>query len=344
MNNKTLAQQGFAMPAEWDQHDAVFLAWPHDRITFPDHADVERTFIEIIAGLQGSEQVNLFVVDDEMQKHVEKMLNERGLDIRKVMFWQHDYADVWFRDFGPTYVIAKKERVMIKWVFNAWGNKYPSLLKDNDVPLAIQKKKGERMVEPGLIMEGGSLEVNGKGTLLTTEECLLNKNRNPSLSKEQIESKLGSHLGLTKFIWLRKGIKGDDTDAHIDNLARFVNEKTIVCLFEENKKDANYRNLKENHDILTAATDQDGNQFKLIKVPQPHLRGYGRRLPVSYMNFYIANKAVLMPVFGDKNDAEAVEIICALFPTRKVIPIDCSKLISGGGTLHCISQQVPKIK
>ncbi|MEK6968220.1 MAG: agmatine deiminase family protein [Nanoarchaeota archaeon] len=339
---RTPTQQGFKFPAEWEPHEAIFLAWPHDKLTFPEMEKVEHAYLGIIEGLKESEQVNLFVVNEEMQKRVTDAIKKKGLSLNKITFFQHDYADVWFRDYGPTFVINKNQLGMVKWMFNAWGNKYESLLKDDDMPEFINMTMKLPYFDAGLVMEGGSLEVNGKGTLLTTTECLLNKNRNPGMSKKEIEQKMKDFLGITNIIWLNKGVEGDDTDAHIDNLARFVTETTVVCPLPD-KKDINYKNLKENYDILISAKDQDGKPLKIVTLPSPTVNGYRRRLPASYCNFYIGNKAVLVPVFGIEEDEEAIKILSKYFPDRNIVGIKCNELISGSGAIHCISQQVPKV-
>ena len=334
----TPAEQGYIFPAEWEEHEAVFLAWPHDNSTFPELDKVEDAYVNILTALQESEQVNLFVLDKKMEDKVRFLANNRGLNLKKINFIQHNYADVWIRDYGPTFIVNRNQLGMVKWKFNAWGNKYPELLKDDDVPASINKTMKIPFFEAGIVMEGGSLETNGKGTLLTTTECLLNKNRNPELTKDDIEKKLKDFLGVKNVIWLEKGIEGDDTDAHIDNLARFVDEKTVVCPMA-NKQDKNYKNLKENYDILSNAKDQDGKPLKIITLPLPTIEG----LPASYCNFYIANKAVLVPVFGAIEDRKAITTLQKCFPGRRVVSIRCNEIIAGFGAIHCISQQQPKV-
>ena len=340
----TPAELGYMFPAEWEEHDAVFLAWPHDNTTFPELDQAEDAYLNILTSLQESEQVNLFVLNDDMKERVKRLASNRGISLNKITFFQHDYADVWIRDYGPIFVAnrKKKQLAIVKWKFNAWGNKYEALLKDNDVPALINKTMNLPYFDADIVMEGGSLETNGLGTLLTTEECLLNENRNKGLSKEQIEQYLRDYLGITNIIWLEKGIEGDDTDAHIDNLARFVNENTIVCPLPDGK-DENYPNLKANYDILKRAKDQDGKPFDIITLPSPKVEGYGRRLPASYCNFYIANKAVLVPVFGAVEDGQSLMTLQKCFPGRKVVSIRCNEVIAGSGAIHCISQQQPKV-
>jgi len=333
------------MPAEWEQHDAIWLAWPHDPITFPDRLEkVEKTYGEIIKALQGSEKVNLLVRDGVMKTRALGLLRQWGINPDDIVFHIYNYADVWFRDYGPIFLVNKKSGslAMNHWIYNAWGGKYESLMKDTRIPEFINLSMNIPCFTPGIVMEGGSIDVNGKGTLLTTEQCLLNKNRNPHLNKSEIEEYLMEYLGVTNIIWLKNGIEGDDTDGHIDDIARFVNPTTVLCAYEENMHDVNHPVLHENYEILLHAKDQNGNKLNVIKLPMPGAIGDKEtRLPASYANFYIGNKAVLVPIFGHENDAKALDIIQHQFPDRKVIGINCSDLVYGLGTLHCISQQQP---
>jgi agmatine deiminase len=334
------------MPAEWEKHDAIWLSWPYDPLTFPDCVEkVEATYVQIIKEIHESERVNLFVKDQVMKEKVTRMLQAVGVDFEKITFFMFDYADVWFRDYGPTFIINnRRELAMVNWIFNCWGDKYDDLLKDKDIPQVINEKLLLPCFKPQIVMEGGSIDVNGQGALLTTEQCLLNPNRNPGLSRVDIEKYLKDHLGVTHFIWLKNGICGDDTDGHIDDLARFVNSTTIVCAYEEDPLDQNFAALKSNYEILKKATDQDGNQIEVIKLPMPGVVSDEYIVPASYTNFYIGNTKVLMPTFNHKNDVIALEILQKLFPDRRVIGIDCTDLVKGYGTIHCISQQQPSIK
>jgi agmatine deiminase len=337
-------EQGFFMPAEWQRHDAIWLAWPYDPTTFPDRVSkVEAAYVQIVKEIHESEDVNIFVIDEPTQKKATEMFQQAGINMECVHIWVSDYADVWFRDYGPIFVKnPKHELAMIHWDFNSWGDKYETLLKDKEIPDVINKDLKLACYKPGIVLEGGSIDVNGEGTLLTTEQCLLNSNRNPHLNKEKIEQYLKDYLGVRHFIWLKRGILGDDTDGHIDDLARFVNPTTIVCAFEDNENDADCDALKENYNLLCKSTDQDGKPLKIIKLPMPKVESdEGYRLPASYTNFYIGNTKVLMPFFDHPNDANELEILQELFPTRKVVGICCKDLVYGFGTLHCISQQQP---
>lgn len=340
----TPSKLGYMMPAEWEKHDSTWLAWPHDPTTFPDRVErVEYTYVKIIEALE-NERISLFVKDQGMRERVEKMLENNTVDLKKIEFFVSDYADVWIRDYGPTFVINRKrgELGMVHWIFNAWGEKYEELIKDTQIPSIINQKMQLRYFRPGIVLEGGAIDVNGKGTLLTTEQALLNNNRNPHLDKREIESYLKEYLSVNHVIWLKNGIVGDDTDGHIDDIARFVHQRKILCSYEEDKDDANYQYLKENYEILLQSGDQDGDQFEVIKLPTPGFVGTAKeRLPASYANFYIANKVVLVPVFGHENDQKALDIIQKCFLDRKVVGIDCNDLVYGLGAIHCITQQQP---
>ena len=337
------------MPAEWERHEGTWLAWPEDAVTFPKRlSKVREQYLRIIELLAGGEDVQLAVRDRKTEAQIRKSLKERGVRLSQVHFHIWDYADVWFRDYGPTFVVNRQrnETAVVQWQFNAWGGKYESLLKDGGVPYFISERLGLPLFRPGVVMEGGAIDVDGQGTLMTTEQCLLNPNRNPGLTKKEMETFLGNYTGASRFIWLNGGILGDDTDGHIDNLARFVRAGTVVCAYEEDSRDENHAALKANYDVLRRSRDKVGNLLEVIKLPMPParydvIRGAKRRLPGSYVNFYIGNAVVLVPAFGSDADAVALQILQGLFPDRKAVAVDCSDLIYGSGTLHCISQQQP---
>jgi len=339
---------GYSMPAEWETHDATWLAWPHDPATFPSRVKkVEKAYLQMIWALHKNENVNLFVTDLKMKARVTRLLEQKGVNLRKINLYVWNYADVWFRDYGPIFVLnkEKKQIAFVHWIFDAWGGKYKDLMKDTQIPLIINNRLQLNNFRPGIVLEGGSVDVNGKGTLLTTEQCLLNSNRNPHLSKVEIERFLINYFGVNHIIWLKSGVAGDDTDGHIDNLARFVNPRTVLCAYQEDESDENHSMLRENYEILLQSTDQDGKKLKVIKMPMlPAIRsvkGKKTRLPASYLNFYVANKVVLVPTFKNKNDRLALRIIQDQFPGRKVIGIDCTDMIYGMGAIHCIMQQQP---
>jgi len=349
--SETPKNMGYFMPAEWERHDGTWMSWPYDPVTFPNRVKkVESAYVKMILALSKNEAVNLFVTDLKMKEKVRKLLKQKGVDLHKIKFHVWNYVDIWFRDYGPVFVLnkEKKQIAFVHWIFNAWGEKYKELMRDTQIPGIISDRLQLNNFRPGIVLEGGSVDVNGKGTILTTEQCLLNKNRNPHLSKAEIEKYLSNYFGGTNIIWLKGGVAGDDTDGHIDNLARFANPRTVLCAYEENKSDESHGILKQNYEILLESTDHDGKKLKVIKMPMPpvirsKIRGEKTRLPASYLNFYVANKVVLVPAYGHKNDKLAQKIIQKQFPGRKVIGIDCKDLIYGMGAIHCVVQQQPSI-
>jgi agmatine deiminase len=303
----------------------------------------------MIAALAPHEIVNLLVNDVEMEQIVRGRCGPAiAANIR---FYHLETVDAWIRDYGPNFLLGPQgELAYNDWVFNAWGNKYEELKKDDSIPSRLEPILKLQRFAPGIVMEGGSIEVNGAGCVLTTEQCLLNPNRNPELSQSEIEQRLKDYLGVTKVLWLNEGIVGDDTDGHIDDLARFVASDLIVCAVEEDRDDANYEILQDNLRRLRSMTDASGKSFEVVTLPMPGVVGGSstaardlERLPASYANFYIANSVVLAPVFGHSNDARAVETLQKLFPTRRIVPINCEPLVWGMGTIHCVTQQQPRI-
>lgn len=337
---------GYHMPAEWERHEAIWLSWPYDSDSFLDIEAVERAYTAIIKAVVQSETVNLLVRDEAMHNVVVDTLKREMVDLQNVRFHQISYADVWFRDYGPTFVVnrelgADRSVAAVNWIFNAWGEKYAELKGDSKIASLINYDLKMECFLPGIVMEGGSIDVNGSGTVLTTEQCLLNPNRNPSLSKDEIESYLREFLGVDRVIWLKEGIAGDDTDGHVDDIARFVNPTTVLCAYEDDPEDENYLPLKQNYELLCRETDQDGCPLTVIKLPMPGHVGAEHRLPASYANFYIGNDVVLVPIFGHRNDEAALKIIHEAFPERRVVGINCLEMVHGFGTVHCISQQQP---
>ena len=338
---------GYYMPAEWEKHSAVWLAWPYGHITFPNILDeVEKKYCEIIKSFEGSERVKLIVLNEESKNIIQGKLSDYGVDMNNIDFYVHDYADVWVRDYAPILLLNKdkEKKAYVKWNYNAYGKEndplFSDLLRDNNVFSDILNNGVEKVFKLDVILEGGAIDVNGNGTLITTEQCLLNENRNKELDKGRTEIYLKAYLGVENIIWLPKGLVNDHTDGHIDEVARFVDTDTIVCSYEEDKKDLNFEILQNNFKILKQARDKDGNKFKIIKLPTPHFNySNGEKAPASYANFYIGNSIILMSLFNDKNDKKAMKIIQSLFKKHKVIGIDCSKLIYGGGAIHCITMQ-----
>jgi agmatine deiminase len=338
-------QHGFFMPAEWEPHEAVWLSWPHNTMTFPHLREVEDTYMEFITALAGSEHICLFVPSPAVNRIVKARLRARGVDLSAITIRTTTYADVWIRDYGPTFVVnrALAMPAMVRWDFNAWGGKYDDQIADGKVPGLMNKWLNLPVFPAGIILEGGSIDVNGRGVVMTSRSCLLNPNRNPKLTQHDLEEQLKDYLGAVKVLWLNKGIAGDDTDGHIDDIARFVSPTMIVCAYEENPDDENYAALKENYEYLCTATDQEGAPFTIVKLPMPApVVGGGERCPASYTNFYIGNRVVVVPVFGDPHDKEALRILEELFPDRKVVGINARAMVEGSGTFHCASQQQPR--
>ncbi len=338
---QTPAQQGYRMPAEWEPHEATWLAWPHDLETWPNELEqVEAAFIQIIEALHAGEKVRILVDDRQTEERVRQQLKERS--VTNVLFHTIETNSLWTRDYGPIFLTQKgKKKALIHWLFNAWGGKY-AFDKDKLVPAEIAKILNVEAFRADLVLEGGSIDVNGKGTLMTTEECLLNLNRNPHVNQKQTEQFLRDYLGVKKIIWLGKGIEGDDTDGHIDEVARFVAPGKIVISSDSNEGSYNQRILSENLERLKRETDQDGKPFDLIKLPAPRKIKTGKfTLPASYTNFYIGNTCVLVPKFNDEHDDQAIEIFRNLFPERKIVGISAIPLIYGQGAIHCMTQPEP---
>jgi agmatine deiminase len=336
------------MPAEWEPHIGTWFTWPRpEGISFPDKYDtVPPVYAALIRELVKVEEVNINVWNAEMENRVRELLRKEKTPLERVRFHHFPAYEPWCRDHGPIFLVrehnGKHERAIVDWGYNAWGGKYPPFDLDDAVPQHVAKLRGLPLFSPGIVMEGGSIEVNGCGTLLTTESCLLNPNRNPHLSKADIEKYLCDYLGVTNVLWIGDGIVGDDTDGHIDDMSRFVNSTTIVTIVEEDKTDANYEILQENLKRLRTMRDEKNRPLRIVEIPMCGVIEHeGQRLPASYANFYIANGIVLVPTYRHKNDAKALEILQKEFPDRRVIGIDSTELIWGLGSFHCISQQEP---
>jgi agmatine deiminase len=337
---------GYFMPAEWEPHEAVWLSWPHNKNTFPHIRDVEDGYVRFIAAVTPSERVELFVPNPMVNRMVKARLRSAEVDMTRVTIRTITYSDVWIRDYGPTFVVnpALQRSAMVRWEFNAWGGKYEDQIADGKIPADMNRWLDLPVFRPGIILEGGSIDTNGRGTVLTTRACLLNQNRNPNLAQDDLEDFLKEYLGAVKIIWLNRGVTGDDTDGHIDDIARFVSPSTIVCAYEENPADENYAALNENYEILTRATDQENKPFTIIKLPMPAPVVSGdERYPASYTNFYIGNTVVIVPVFDDPHDEEAIRIIQEVFPDRTVTGVNARAMVEGFGTFHCATQQQPRL-
>ena len=361
MSSKTPAALGYRMPAEWEPHAATWLSWPRrEGISFPESFDrVLPALRAMVEALIESEQVCINVCNGAHEAEAQSVL--RGLRMDRIVFYRVPTNEPWCRDHGPIF-LTRDERwrrpvgepegterregaparlAVVDWDYNAWGNKYPPFDLDEVVPTRIAEILKLPVFHPRMILEGGSIDVNGSGALLTTESCLLNNNRNPNLSRDAIERRLRDYLGVRDILWLGDGIAGDDTDGHIDDLTRFVSERTVVTVVERNRDDENYKPLQENLARL-GEMEIGGRTMDVITLPMPKkIEREGMRLPASYANFYIANTCVLVPIFADPNDEAALSILRDCFPARRIIGIDCRELIWGLGTFHCLTQQQP---
>lgn len=348
--DQTPAAKGYRMPAEWEPHEATWIAWPHERADWPGKfAAIPWVYVEIVRQLARSERVHILVDSAAVSRRVRLLLRKAAVDLEQVKFFQIPTDRVWTRDYGPIFVTNQQgELAQTDWHFNAWA-KYPNWQKDDAVPAQIQRALGLVTWQPQsgsrrIVLEGGSIDVNGQGLLLTTEECLLDdvQARNPALSRVDLEQGFVNYLGVQHVLWLGKGIAGDDTHGHVDDLARFVNTRTIVTVVEPNSADPNHGPLEENRRRLQEMTDNEGRPFHVVELPMPDPLWFdGQRLPASYANFYIANDRVLVPTFNDPHDRLALGILADLFPHRKIVGIHAVDLVWGLGTLHCLTQQQP---
>lgn len=335
----TPREQGFRMPAEWERHAATWLAWPHETSDWPGKFHpIPWVYGEIVRRLAKHEIVRILVGSSDAESKARRVLEKSGADLDAVDFIEHPTDRSWTRDYCPIFVKKPGENAIVNWTFNGWA-KYPNWQHDNAVPAFAAHKFGLRLFEPAMVLEGGSIDVNGDGKILTTEECLLSavQARNPGKSREEVERAFADYLGAAETIWLKNGIAGDDTHGHIDDLARFVNRDTIVLAVEEDPTEVNYAPLQENLALLRARND-----LRVVTLPMPRPVWFdGQRLPASYANFYIANGLVLVPTFNDPNDRVALNTLAELFPDREVTGIHCVDLVLGLGTLHCMTQQEP---
>jgi len=342
---ETPAALGFRWPAEWEPQEAVWLSWPHNRETWPGKF---RRIPAVLAGIAAQisrwEKVRINLARAG-QPRARALLERAGAEAANVEFFDHPTNDAWCRDHGPIFVKSTRtgEVALTDWEYNAWGGKYPPYDRDNRIPSRIARALRLRRFRGGMVLEGGSIDGNGRGLLLTTEACLLNPNRNPRLTRAQIERRLRDYLGVRAVLWLGDGILGDDTDGHVDDLSRFFRSDGIVTAVERNRRDGNYAALRENLERLQALRTPSGGKFAIAELPMPAPSFYrGRRLPASYANFLVINGAVLLPTFRQpRRDAAAAEVLAGCFPGRAIVPIDCLDLVWGLGTLHCLSQQQP---
>lgn len=336
------------MPPEWSSHSATQIHWPSNKETWPGERleKVERIYLHIINELHEYESIHLFVENRQVYKRAIEKMTVFGIDLKKLTIHIKTINDVWARDCGPVFVQDRDgEFVILDWEYNAWGGKYPPYDDDNKLPKYVAEMYSLRRVEPGMVLEGGAIDVNGNGVLLTTESVLLNENRNPGLSKGEIEKRLKKYLGVEQIIWLRNGLAGDDTDGHIDDIARFLNENTVLIMICDNPEDVNYTALQENLGILKSVRLKNGKPLHIETLPLPQTRIEGttvdgsEHVPASYANFYIAKGVVLVPLYDDRYDQKVLDLFSRYFPNRKVIGINCTDLVWGQGSIHCITQQ-----
>jgi agmatine deiminase len=344
------ADLGYRMPAEWEPHEVTWIAWPHRRDDWPGKfSPIAWVYTEIVRHLHDSEGVRILVQNASVEQRARRILSRVGINPSRIEFFRVPTNRAWMRDSGPIFIRKDGGEIAITdWQFNAWA-KYPDWQEDNAVPQQIRDVLGCTAWEPRVesrpvVLEGGSIDVNGQGLLLTTEECLLDavQARNPGLRRQDLERLFAEYLGIRKVLWLGRGIAGDDTHGHVDDLARFVGPRTVVTVVEEDPADVNYEPLQENLRRLHAMTDLEGKQLEVVPLPMPApVLFAGRRLPASYANFYIANNRVLVPTFNDPKDRQALGILADLFPSRTVVGIHAVDLVWGLGTLHCLTQQQP---
>ena len=358
MNESSLTpkQLGYRLPAEWEPHEATWLSWPHKEASWPGKIEtIFPVYSQMVAALARSELVHINVNDTAMEAAVCRHLQQAGVAKEiggRIHLHRFPTNDAWCRDHGA--IILKhcdskaaadkglNSRLATDWDYNAWGDKYPPYDLDNLIPSKMAELLGIPCRKGGMVLEGGSIDSNGAGLLLTTENCLLNPNRNPSLTKAQIESRLIEFLGVEKVLWLGEGIVGDDTDGHIDDITRFVDARTVVTAIEEDPADENYEILQDNQRRLKTMTDLEGRPLEIVTIPMPPPIVFkDQRLPASYANFYIANTVVLLPTYRHPNDERARAALANLFPTRQVVGLDCTDIIWGLGAFHCLTQQVP---
>lgn len=348
MPSQTPGELGYYFPAEFESHVATWLSWPHKEASWPGKINtIFPSYAKFVKELTKGELVRINVADEAMKTFAINCLEKENVDLSKVEFYFHPTNDAWCRDHGPAFLVnpaAAQKKVIVDWGYNAWGNKYPPYDLDDVIPTLIGQYFDLPVFHPGIVMEGGSVEFNGKGTVMTSTACLLNPNRNPHLNQAQIEEYLCNYYGMKQVLWVDEGIVGDDTDGHIDDTVRFVNEDTVITVIEEDKNDENYELLQHNLRQLKHMRLLNGKQLNIVELPMPEELIYeDQRLPCSYANFYISNKSVIVPTFRSNRDEKALQIIQSCFPGRETIGIDSTDIIWGLGSFHCLSQQEPLV-
>ncbi len=348
METTTPGQLGYFFPAEFGKHEATWLTWPHKEASWPGKINtIYPNYALFVKFLSQSEKVRIILADETMKTFAAGHLEKAGADFKNIEFYFHPSNDAWCRDHGPAFLInpqASPKKIIVDWDYNAWGNKYPPYDLDDVLPTLIGKDLNLPVYHPGIIMEGGSVDFNGKGTLITSRSCLLNPNRNPKLSQEVIETYLRNYYGVEQVLWVDEGIVGDDTDGHIDDTVRFVGEDTVIAVVAADPGDENDALLRKNLRQLKKMRLLDGRQLNIVEIPLPEeVRYEDQHLPASYANFYICNTYVIVPTFRSIRDDKALQIIQSCFPQREVIGIDSTDIIWGLGSFHCLSQQEPAV-
>ncbi len=348
INRPTPKDLGYRFPAEFELHAATWLSWPHKDASWPGKIQsIYEPYSQFIKAVSEHEPVHINVISEEMKAFAQAKLESVSTNMGKVRFYTHPTNDAWCRDHGPAFLInpdAAQPKIIVDWNYNAWGNKYPPYDLDDRIPTLIAAAYEIPVLYPEIVMEGGSVDFNGKGTLITSESCLLNPNRNPLLSRSGIEAYLEAYYGVDQVLWVKDGIVGDDTDGHIDDTVRFFNEDSVLTVVEENKSDENYEILRRNLSDLKSMRLLNGKQLNVVELPMPDKLTYeDQRLPASYANFYIANGLVVVPTFRSSKDERALRIIQEAFPDRTVRGIDSTDIIWGLGSFHCLSQQEPAV-
>lgn len=337
MTTRTPHDDGFAMPAEWHPHDLCFVSWPCREKTWSGHFEkAKKAYLDVITSIHRFEPVVVLANPSDAREARSRLL--KGIEVLEV-----ELDDSWIRDNGPIFVRDSEGRVAsVKFAFNAWGNKSPSYRKDNHVPIALSEHLRIRQYISPMILEGGAISVDGEGTLLTTEQCLLNTNRNPDLSREEIERTLTLYLGVRKVIWLGKGVEEDITDGHVDGVAGFAGPHLAIAAFTEDRSDPNFNALADNIDRLESSTDQKGRSVEVVRIVQPRPREVeGINITPCYTNHYIANGGVIVPTYGIPEDRIALDTLSSVYPDHEVVGVDCTYIEIGGGAVHCITQQKP---
>lgn len=346
--SSTPRELGFTFPAEWAPHRATWLTFPHNDASWQGSklAQMRPQYLAFIKAISEGENVGIIANDEALKQFIIGELVKTGIDLAKIEFIVKPTNDAWCRDHGPSFVVNPKtgEKMIVDWGHNAWGGKYPPYDDDNRTPRAVAEYLNLPVVNPGIIMEGGSVEFNGAGSLLTSKSCLLNPNRNPHLNQGQIEQLLRDYYGIEQVLWVEDGIVGDDTDGHIDDTTRFVNEDTIVACIETDRSDENFAVLNTNLQMLKEMRLLNGKQPNIIELPMPKAVIIDDfRTPGSYANFLICNAGVIVPVFNNPHDQIAIDILEKAFNGRKIIPLLATEIIWGQGSFHCLSQQEPLV-